>query len=49
MKLTPYQRIVKNADQGKGVHLSPGEAWALANDDNIREQSARDDEIGGSE
>ena len=42
--LTPYQRIVRNAQKGIGVWLSPDETSAMSTDEAIREVARNDDE-----
>ena len=43
-KLSPYQRIVRAAKEGKGVHLSGDEVFAMALDDAIETMAYNDDE-----
>jgi hypothetical protein len=44
MKLTPYQRIVRAADQGKGVRLTAHECIDLSLDHAIEQRALMDDE-----
>lgn len=44
MKLTPYQRIVRNAAQGRGVRLSVVETQGLALDAAIWQLAQHDDD-----
>jgi hypothetical protein len=47
-KLTPWQRIIRAAKEGKGIRLSADEVYMLSQDDAI-EQRARNDDEGESE
>ncbi len=42
--LTPYQRIMRAAESGRGVHLSPDEVWAMSQDDAIATVALNDDD-----
>lgn len=45
MRLTPYQRIVRAAERGVGVRLSPEECWRMGKmDDAIFTRAQLDDE-----
>lgn len=43
-KLTPYQRIMRAADAGRGLRLSAEEVLAMSNDSAIVDLSLNDDE-----
>lgn len=43
-KLTPYQRIVRNAEQGRGVRLSADETSEMALDAAIWQLAQHDDD-----
>mgnify|MGYP000296510414 CR=1 FL=1 len=43
-KLTPYQRIMREAQRGRGVRLSADDVWALSFDDAISTRASHDDE-----
>lgn len=43
-KLSPYQRIMRNAEKNVGVSLSPEEVMALANDSAIQQVAWDEDE-----
>lgn len=44
MKLTPYQRIVRAARNGVGVHINADEAWQMAQDTAIAQRAEWDDD-----
>lgn len=48
-KLTPYQRIVRNAARGLGVLLTAEEVRDMARDDAIRAVADHDDEESARE
>jgi hypothetical protein len=41
--LTPYQRIVRAAQKGRGVRLSANEVWEMAHDDAIETAAGNED------
>ncbi len=42
-RLSPYQRIVRNAELGMGVRLTPDEVVQMASEDSITRQAKVDD------